>query len=684
MEKKILIVDDEVQILRSLNRLLTLEGYQVTTVDSCEAALELLEQQDFPVILSDLRMPKMLGSEFFCVVKQRYPNSIRIIMSGYSDFKDITKAINEGAVYKFIAKPWQQDELVSQLQQAFQVYQKRMQRTQADQFLDNALEAVAVVNSEGFLESVNKTYLELTGFHEQTILGMPLVMMSFDDEPQPISMMSVSQQIADGAHSFEDKAYIEDVAGNKVPVQYRVLKVDDVSSSSQQYVFSFIDISDSVKHHQQLVYQSTHDELTGLINRKGLVANIDSLIAQNNGSSAMFAVINIGLYRFNKINNVMGYEVGDEVLKKVANDLSDFAPNKALLARSGNVDFSLVTQQFKARNEIDQLISDLKERLKHPTIIGDNEIHLMYSIGVSIYPNDGGHALELLKNSNIALSFSKKSGIDYFKYYQSDMKSESEKALKLESEIRQAFQRDEFVLYFQPKLSLTENKIVGAEALIRWMHSKKGLVMPGAFIPFCEETGLIIDIDRQTLLRCCQKIKQWRSLHNLDITLSLNVSAKEFNRDDFVAHVRKGIVENDIAPDKLELEITESLLLESKDECEKILQALKFEGVKLSMDDFGTGYSSLNYLTCLPFDIVKIDRSFIFNMNRSRKVSTVLKAMLNLGSELGLTTVAEGAEEQAHIDYLTQNKCHLVQGYLISRPLPEDQFIEFVKRYNSK
>ncbi len=679
MERKLLIVDDEEKVLRALLRQLSFEGYDVITAPSGEEGLKLLKKEEIPVIISDHKMPHMTGAEFLKEVREQYPNSIRMILSGYADFEAVSDAINEGGIYKFLVKPWDDKTLISHIDKAFEFYQKKKQEVQAGQAVAEAIEAVITIGKGYNIESVNPACCQMLGYYGEELVGKPLSFI-YAEEKGAQQWQEIEQTLKEKRH-WQGNMYL--YRSNKEPflVFLSVAATFNQTQTLQSCTCSFIDINDGKQKEEELRYLYQHDALTGLINRDVFVANLSQqmLTAEEKGYEILVVLLN--LERFRQINGALGHYYGDLALKGVADKLKQWSIQGETIARLEGDNFALTLPYEVGTFNFLEYLSGLERHFTESLQLDKHELHLTVNAGVSRYPMDGSSAEELMKHANIALTYVKEKSLGKYQCYRTSMQDNTKHKLILENDIRKAIKANEFLLHYQPKLSLNNNRIEGVEALVRWNHPEFGLVPPCDFLPLCEETGLIVEIERKTLHQACEL--QQRFIHDIKrpIQVSLNLSAQEFSNPELLSLFHDVIRQYDIPTEQIEIEVTESLLLEDMYVCEKTLKGLHELGIKLALDDFGTGYSSLSYLTHLPFDTVKIDQSFTKQMLVNDKTCKVLYAILNLCKSLSLQTVVEGVEDQEQLALLKTQACDYVQGYLIAKPLSKEKLIDFFNKH---
>jgi diguanylate cyclase (GGDEF)-like protein len=440
-------------------------------------------------------------------------------------------------------------------------------------------------------------------------------------------------------------------------------------------------------YQDQLVY---YDGLTKLPNRHMFLEDLTWAIKTAKTHNDQLALLSIEVDNFDKVNDTIGLSAGDEVLRLVAHRIQKVtreysAPDRFDAYKGPRMtvfhldrgSFALLIDQLHSTNYSAVVANRIIKSLKPPMRIGGDDIYVTASIGIATTPPEDNHPTELLRLASSAKDYSKKLGGSSFQFSSDAINEMYEKRMRIETRLRKALKKNEFVLYYQPKVEIKTNVIRGVEALIRW-ESDQGLVSPGDFIPLAEETGLIVPIGEWALREACRQLKEWHRLTQKPISMSVNLSAKQFSSANFLSTVKKIISESRIDKRFLTLELTESLLLGDIEKKIKIMKNLKSMGLKLSIDDFGTGYSSLNYLRKLPIDELKIDRSFIMELSKSTVTRAIVATVVFLARNLKLSTVAEGIENKEELAFLRKIGCQQYQGFYFSRPVPPNELVELL------
>ncbi|MBU1228908.1 MAG: EAL domain-containing protein [Proteobacteria bacterium] len=430
--------------------------------------------------------------------------------------------------------------------------------------------------------------------------------------------------------------------------------------------------AERVEFEQKLRHQALYDHLTGLANRTLAMDRIQQALERfKRRESAYYAVVTMDLDRFKVINDSMGHAFGDQVLEAVARRIVNTLRGLDTVARFGGNEFVMLMEELATPGEAIRIIKRLRQAIMEPLRIGGNEVHTSASFGIVLSPNGFERSEELLQNTSIALHHVKASGRGRFKVFTPRMLEHVQERMTLEQEMRQALERGEFIVHYQPIWDLGSRDMVGFEALVRWQHPQRGLVGPGSFISLAEETGIILDLGRIVLERACSDLAQWRATDpsSRSLTMAVNLSNKQFMQFSLVEQVASILKETGLPADRLKLEITESNIMVNAESALVMLHRLKSLGVQISIDDFGTGYSSLSYLQRFPVDTLKVDRSFVSRLGLDPENHEIVRAIVALAHSLGLDVVAEGVEENEQANMLHKLGCECVQGFFFSRPL---------------
>lgn len=446
---------------------------------------------------------------------------------------------------------------------------------------------------------------------------------------------------------------------------------------------SITDIDEKRKKENRLNYMAYYDSLTGLPNKSMFNYRTNVAINQRRKDSGQCAVVYIGIDKFKFVNDIYGHYIGDEVLAETARLISLSITQNELLARYGGDEFVLLYRRITSLEGLEESIEKLLGNINRLVVVRGNEIRLAFSAGVSVFPTDGATSEELIKNADTAMRKAQERGKNKYCVFDPSLNADMLMRTGMEKELGLALERDEFHLVYQPMVDVKSGKVYCAEALIRWESPIFGDVSPAEFIPFAEETGLILPIGAWVLRQACRDCKDWAKNEGLGIPVSVNISSLQIKDAHFIPGLDEILEGTELPPELLQLEITESVFVDDLANVSDILLKLRDRGVKVALDDFGTGYSSLNYLKCLPLDILKVDKSFIRNLKRDEVEKAIASAIISLAHLLKLTVVAEGVETEQQYDYLRSIDCNMIQGYLISKPIDAGALTDFIRNFNN-
>jgi len=422
-----------------------------------------------------------------------------------------------------------------------------------------------------------------------------------------------------------------------------------------------------------------HDALTGLPNRRLLNERLTQAIALARRRGTHLALLFLDLDRFKHVNDSLGHEVGDRLLQSVAKRLMEVVRGTDTISRQGGDEFVLLLAEIAHGSDAAVAAQKMIDALAAPHVIDGQDLHVSASIGVSLFPEDGDAADTLLKNADTAMYHAKELGPNSFKFFRADMNARAVERQQIEADLRRALARHELMLHYQPKMNLQTGEMTGAEALVRWLHPDRGMMRPMQFVPIAEECGFIVPIGRWVLGEACSQARAWIDAGLPPTAVSVNISALELRDRDFLDHVYSVLKANRLEPRLLELELTESVLMEQARSTAHLLQSLKDIGVTIAIDDFGTGYSSLSYLREFPIDVLKIDQSFVHEITSNPDRTPIVSAVISMGRGLNHRVVAEGVETRSQLRFLQLNGCGEGQGHYFSRPVAADQFAKILE-----
>ena len=542
----------------------------------------------------------------------------------------------------------------------------------------NAMIVTSAIAPGFKIEYVNPAFEKITGYSAAEVIGRNCKFMQGTDLDQP--------------ELEEIRAAIrERREGNTVLRNYRkdgsmfwnhlyVAPVRNNQGIVTHFVASQYDITVAKNNEAKLMRMAYHDELTGLPNRALLRDRLLQVLALAGRYDRQIWVLFISLNRFKIINDSFGHKASDRFLTIIAHRLRDAIRESDTAARWGDDEFIIVMQEQPAGKLAMSALQRIIAVVNRAIVFGEQEFFVTCSMGVSRYPQDGDHVDMLLDRADIAAHHAKRKGDNDFQFHTADMNQMALKRLRVEAALRLAIEREEFVLHYQPQVDLSSGAITGMEALIRWQHPEEGLLYPADFIDIAEETGLIIPIGTWVLRAACSQNKQWQEAGLPSIKVAVNLSARQFAQQNLSETIAKILADSGLSPKQLELELTESLIMNDVDQAIGVLRNIKALGVGISVDDFGTGYSSLSYLKRLPIDVLKIDRTFVSDIGAGDgDDAAIVTSIITLAHALKLRVIAEGVETEQQLNYLRGSGCDEMQGYFFSRPVPAEAFAQLLQ-----
>jgi diguanylate cyclase (GGDEF)-like protein/PAS domain S-box-containing protein len=529
---------------------------------------------------------------------------------------------------------------------------------------------------------INQDFTKVTSNQAmRTIFGWKEEEQSFNDSAVGIGKKKIKYYsdivLSLGVNDhWSGEELVTSISGDKYHVLVKI-NVGINNNGSLHYVMVMTDITAQKQAESDLRYMANYDHLTGLPNRSLLIERIDhavELLARKKNNLAIFF---IDLDRFKQVNDTLGHDAGDMLLKEITLRLTKILRQEDTLARLGGDEFVVLIERFTSTAKLSQIAQKIIDTVEQPITLKGTMVSIGSSIGISIYPADGKNSAELLRSSDIAMYCAKQNGRNTYQYFEASMNESAAKRLIFETNLKQAVKQKQFINHYQPIVDAHHGKAVGVEMLMRW-PTDKGMISPTDFIPVAESLNLIILMTETALKTALQDLLVWRSLRT-SFYLSINISASHFSKGGLVTLITTMLSEFNLPTSAIKVEVTESAFISEPEKAIDKMNQLKALGIKLSLDDFGTGYSSLSYLRSLPLDVIKIDRSFISNIGQNNADEAIIEATINLAENLGMSCVAEGAETKEQIDFLVSRKCHYIQGFFYSKPLPSNQIISLLK-----
>ncbi|ANA39392.1 diguanylate cyclase [Geobacter anodireducens] len=542
----------------------------------------------------------------------------------------------------------------------------------------NGITITDAVNGENLIIYVNPAFERMTGYAGHEVLGKNPRFLRGNDRDQ-VELRKLAMALEERREGyFVLRNYRKD--GSQFMNELYVAPVRDRDGAVTNYIGIMNDISDQRRYEEQLVYQANHDPLTGLPNRNLLQDRLGQALAlESSRRRNPIGVMFLDLDNFKKINDTLGHTVGDMLLKAVANRLRNCVRGGDTVSRLGGDEYILILPNVKEMHDVTTVAKKLIGLFSTPFLLMGHELYITASIGIALFPSDGDTVDALLKNADAAMYHAKEQGKNNYQFYSEEMNTRVFERMALETSLHRAIRQQEFLLYYQPRVDLRTGRISGVEALVRWNHPEMGLVSPARFIPLAEETGLIVPIGEWVLRTACAQNKAWQEAGLPPLRMAVNLSARQFRQENLIQMVADVLAETGLDPRWLELELTESLLMERAEQSVSILRSLADMGIDIAVDDFGTGYSSLGYLKRFPITNLKIDQSFIRDIASDPDDAILVRTIITMAHGLGMKTVGEGVESLEQVDFLCRHGCEEVQGYYFSRPLTAEGCEELLR-----
>ncbi len=551
----------------------------------------------------------------------------------------------------------------------------------ANYVMESTSEGIVVTDMDLKIIEVNPAYCELLGYTRNEVIGRNAGFAK--SGRHDAEFYEVIWHSLNATGQWQGEIWDRKKSGEVFPIYLRLNVVRDVSGRPRFYTGLFSDISHQKKTEEQLEELAFYDPLTKLPNRTLFHQRLRQDLKNCRREKKKLALLFIDLDRFKYINDSLGHSRGDLMLVAVGERIQQAVRSMDTVARMGGDEFTVIITDLKDEFTAGEVAAKILKEVIQPVWIGEHEIIPHMSIGISLFPKDGENVEDLTRYADMAMYHAKNEGGDHFYFFLESMNKESQKRLVLENDMNNGLCNAQFVPYYQPIVDLRSGKIVGVEALARWHHPDRGLIMPDEFIPLAEESGLITMLGQQILQQACLQVKQWMDQYSQELTLAVNLSGRQFNSKELVQDIQNTLEETGFSHGNLILEITESMMMGHVDRVRNQLDQLHATGIKLAIDDFGTGYSSLGYLQRFPLNSLKIDRSFVTHLLNDRNKRAIVKAIISMANAMDLDVVAEGVESREQALYLKQLDCKKVQGYYFSKPLPAIQFEKLLANENA-
>ncbi len=692
MDKRVtqtlLVVDDRLENLEAMEALLEGGNWQLRCVSSGDAALQCLLEEDVGLVLLDVQMPHMDGFEVARLMRGN-PRTRFIPIIFVSAIAQTEEAVLEGyasGAVDFMLKPFDPEVLRRKIHSLLEHERNRNELLQLTQqldsarafnasVLDNAAEGIMVVGEDGLIRFANPAMAQMLHCTVGDLEGSAMLSYLLSPEVDCDWRMSEFYRHWRRYETYRlHEASLRTLSGGSVPV---ALSCSPLPRLQHAMVVLALDMSVVHSLHTQLESLAVTDALTGLLNRRGFHQALESALSRTGRSGQRLAVLYLDLDGFKRINDSLGHGAGDQLLRRVAEQLKACLRPYDTLARMGGDEFTAVLDSLGHPEDAARVAEKLIEQVSVRHSLNGVDVTVGASVGIACFPECGQTVEGLLRAADMAMYEAKRAGRQQYRFFSPEMNGRARSRLMLEESLRTAIEQDDFILVYQPQVYLDSGRLRGFEGLLRWQHRVAGTVAPNVFIPLLEETRLINRLGDWIFRQGAQQRQRMGQHFADDLVLSLNVSPVQFGMPQLVDDLQRILVQHQLNPAQLEVEVTESALMQNLDTTQEQLRQLRLLGVKIAIDDFGTGYSSLAYLRHFELDTLKIDRLFIANMLDSPRDAAVVSTIIDLGRHLGLEVIAEGVETMAQRDWLVAHRCAIMQGFLVAPGLSAEEAQQF-------
>ena len=693
-------MDDDKRMRESVADLLKAHNYKVLTADGGKDALAKLENHKVDIMLLDLCMGDISGHQVMDYLNKKGLNVLEIVVSGDTSIESAIDSLRHGA-HDYIRKPYAPEELMARLDSAVNKISLEKENTIIRARLENSEKLYRfMINSspdmfymldeKGHFTFLNEKVRGLLGYDKTDLIGKHFSELIYNEDIELATFSFNERRTGSRATSdFElrvrcknGSAYEKLFETNSIPIEVTAMGVYRTHNNVSKFIGTYgvaRDLTERKKAEETIKYQAYHDLLTGLPNRLLFKDHLSLAMAQARRREKCLAVMFMDMDRFKVINDTLGHVMGDNLLRAVSLRLKENLRSEDTLSRIGGDEFLILLSNLDAEVEAENVAGKLIRALKEPFNIEGYELYITGSIGITYYPQDGESIDTLIKNADVAMYHAKGAHSGSYQTYSNGMDERFSKHLSIEGDLRRSIESNEFLVYYQPQVNVVTGEIVGIEALVRWQHPEYGLLAPADFISIAEESGLIGDIGECLFRKACMDLKDWYSKGLPKVRLAVNLSALEVVKQSFVENIISVLKEYDLPGSCLEIEITESVILNDLEHVIQRLRKLSSYGITIAIDDFGTGYSSLSYLQQLPINTLKIDRSFLKDVASKHEGSSIVAAIIAMAQGLNLNTIAEGVETEGQKHYLESLGCDDMQGYLFSQPVIAKEMEEILR-----
>ncbi|GGF65384.1 hypothetical protein GCM10011332_19350 [Terasakiella brassicae] len=546
----------------------------------------------------------------------------------------------------------------------------------AQTVFETTSEAIVVTDAHNRIQAVNPSFTHVTGYTEDEVIGRDPGFLSSGRQDKAF-YHKMWLQLSQNGH-WHGEIWNRRKNGDLYAEWLSISAVHNENNETTQYVAVFSDITKRIKAEELIRHQANYDALTNLPNRNLFLDRLSRSMVRAKRHKTQVALMFLDLDRFKSVNDTLGHNVGDALLQEAAVRISTCVRETDTVSRLGGDEFTVIIPDLHHVNDIEKIANKILYQLSQPFSLAGHEIFVSGSVGVTVFPDDGQDLEVLLRNADTAMYRAKEAGRNDFRFFTQEMNAEAHEQMVLEREIRKAIKKEEFVVYYQPVVDVKQGRIVSCEALVRWQHPFKGLVAPNYFIAIAEETGLIDGIGHLVLKQVCQQIQKWQNDPVMkDIRVAVNLSPHQLRNNNLVHDIEKMLQYYGISAGALAFEITETQVMQDPEGTAVLLDDIQALGIKIYLDDFGTGYSSLNYLKRFSFDVLKIDRSFIMDVEVDSGDAALVEAIIVMAHKLGIKVVAEGVETENQRQFVAQQECDLIQGFYYSRPIDAEEMSSF-------
>ena len=664
---RILLVEDNPGDARLLEFMLmeALPDYTLVMAQSLKEATARIREQDFDIILLDLSLPDSESKRTFWQVYAEAPTVAIVVMTGLDDEAFASELVQAGA-QDFLVKGSVDARWLSRAMR-YAIERKRAEERLrlAAQVFESTMEGIVITDARNQVVSVNPAFCAMTGFGSEEVLGQHRNIIWGDAlEAVPVSH--------DGSNGWRGESFLRRKNGERFPVWMSITDVLGLAKEVSHRVIVFAEITALKQTEARLHFLANHDPLTGLPNRLMFNERLQQALANAQRTGDQVGVLFVDLDRFKNVNDTLGHTIGDRLLQQVAGRIGACVRGTDTVARLGGDEFALILTNVQHDEDAQIVAQKILDALRPAFEVDGHEIYITASIGIACCPPSGEVAEMLLQRADVAMYSAKSLGKDTFQLYMPEMDAVAYERMVLENNLRRALERNEFLLYFQPQVSMEDHRIIGVEALLRWQHPELGLVSPIEFIPLLEETGLILPVGDWVLTEACRQAKLWLD-GGSPVRVAVNLSVRQFTQTDLAAKVERILNHTGLPAELLELELTESIFMENIDQNVHTLRRMKELGVSIAIDDFGTGASSLTYLKHFPIDTLKICQSFVLNVPTNSEDAAIASAVIGLAQNMSMVSVAEGVETTEQLAFLRERRCDHIQGFLFSKPMPAEE-----------